>query len=82
METKAIVRGARMSADKGRLVADLIHTNIVQTYHLGQVGVHAHIKVRLSTWYDADGKRMDEPEIQLIETTVGRVLFNRILATV
>ena len=25
METKAIVRGVRLSADKGRLVADLVH---------------------------------------------------------
>jgi DNA-directed RNA polymerase subunit beta' len=52
---------------------------VVLAYELGQVHVHSSIKVRAHTWYDETGSRNDEPEVRMIETTVGRVLFNRIL---
>ena len=44
-----------------------------------QVEVHSEIKLLAKTWYDEKGDRLPEPETRLIETTVGRVLFNRVL---
>ncbi len=61
----------------GRLFADLDEVDLA--YQLGQVEVHTDIKVRAETWYDENGSRMAEPQTRLIETTVGRVLFNRVL---
>jgi DNA-directed RNA polymerase subunit beta' len=43
------------------------------------VDLHANIKVWGETWYDDEGTRLPQPEEKLIETTVGRVLFNRVL---
>ena len=48
-------------------------------YHLNQVEVHSRITVNTETWYDENGDRLPELVTRLIETTVGRVLFNRIL---
>ncbi len=48
-------------------------------YSLGHVEVHSRIKVRVKTWYAENGDRLAEPETRLVETTVGRVIFNRIL---
>lgn len=48
-------------------------------YQLGLVEVHSKIKLFTSTWYDDDGSRMPNEEERLIATTVGRVLFNRVL---
>ncbi len=48
-------------------------------YQLGQVKVHDWIKVFVTTWYDENDRRMAQPQHKLIFTTVGRVLFNRIL---
>ncbi len=61
----------------GRLFADMDEVDLA--YQLGQVDVHANIKVRAETWYDETGSRMVEPQTRLVETTVGRVLFNRVL---
>jgi DNA-directed RNA polymerase subunit beta' len=61
----------------GRLFADMDEVDLA--YQLGQLDVHARIKVRVETWYDETGSRMNEPQTRLIETTVGRVLFNRVL---
>jgi DNA-directed RNA polymerase subunit beta' len=48
-------------------------------YQLGQVEVHTKIKLYTNTWYDDAGNRMQEPEYRLVNTTVGRVLFNQVL---
>ncbi|NIS79141.1 MAG: DNA-directed RNA polymerase subunit beta' [Anaerolineales bacterium] len=48
-------------------------------YSLGQVDIHAPIKLLTLTWYDDDGVRLAEPETRLLETTVGRVIFNMVL---
>jgi DNA-directed RNA polymerase subunit beta' len=48
-------------------------------YNLNQVIVPTGIKLLTETWYDDEGNRMLKPEERLLETTVGRVLFNRIL---
>jgi len=61
----------------GRAFADM--DEVEMAYHLGQVEVHSEIKVRATTWYDDEGTRLAEPETRILETTVGRVMFNRIL---
>ena len=61
----------------GRAFADMDEVEMV--YSLGQVEVHSEIKLRTSTWYNEKGDRLAEPVTRLIDTTVGRVLFNRIL---
>ncbi len=48
-------------------------------YDLGQVHVHAHVKLQAMTWYDENNQRMEEPELRLIDTTVGRIVFNNTL---
>ena len=61
----------------GRAFADMDEVETV--YTLGQVEVHSEIKLLTSTWYDDKGDRLSEPVTRIIDTTVGRVLFNRIL---
>ena len=53
---------------------------VVMAYELGHVDIHAHIKVLTETYYGKNNLRLDEPETRLIETTVGRVIFNNILS--
>jgi DNA-directed RNA polymerase subunit beta' len=48
-------------------------------FELEQIEVHANIQLLTKTWYDDQDNRLVEPEERLIQTTVGRVLFNRIL---
>ncbi len=48
-------------------------------YNLNQVDIHAAIKLRVTTWYDDDNNRLPQSEERLLDTTVGRVIFNRIL---
>src|SRR5574341_1727754 len=48
-------------------------------YQLDQMEVHSRIKLRTMTWFNDKGDRLPQAETRLIETTVGRVLFNRIL---
>jgi DNA-directed RNA polymerase subunit beta' len=48
-------------------------------YQLGYVKVQTRIRLMISTWYDENNDRMEAPEERLIETSVGRVIFNRIL---
>ena len=62
----------------GRSFANL--DEVSMAYQLDQMDVHAKIRVIADTWYDDDGNRLDEKTTRLIDTTVGRVLFNRILS--
>ena len=48
-------------------------------YELNLLDIHANIKLRVKTWYSDDDERLDEPETRIIDTTVGRVIFNTIL---
>ncbi len=48
-------------------------------YQLQQIKVHQRIRVKVTTWYDENDNRLPVPHDELIRTTVGRVLFNRIL---
>ncbi len=52
---------------------------VEMAYRLDQVEVPTEIKLLTETWYDDDNSWRREPESRLIETTVGRVLFNRVL---
>ena len=61
----------------GRTFSDM--DEVVLAYELAQVHIHSNIKVRAHTWYDDTGSRMADPQVRMIETTVGRVMFNRIL---
>jgi len=71
MEQKAEHKG------DGRAFSDI--DEVEMAYALGQVEVHTEIKIRATTWYDDKGNRIPESETRVIETTVGRVLFNRVL---
>ncbi len=61
----------------GRAFSDM--DDVELAYQLGQVAIHANIKVMLTSYYDDKGDRLAEPQRRLINTTVGRVIFNRIL---
>ena len=52
---------------------------VEMAFALDQVEVHSEIKIRAKTWYDENGDRLPEAETRVIDTTVGRVLFNRVL---
>jgi DNA-directed RNA polymerase subunit beta' len=52
---------------------------VMMAYSLGQVEVHAKIKLLSETWYDDNGNRMDNSVTKVIDTTVGRVIFNNAL---
>ncbi len=67
----------RKHRGEGRAFADLDEVELA--YGLGQVEVHTPIRVRADTWYDDKGVRLAAPERRLLQTTVGRVLFNRVL---
>ncbi|HSQ39412.1 MAG TPA: DNA-directed RNA polymerase subunit beta', partial [Anaerolineales bacterium] len=71
MAQKAVHRG------DNRAFADLDEVELA--YALDQVDIHSEIKLRAETWYGDDHKRLPEKEIRIIETTVGRVIFNRVL---
>ena len=62
---------------EGRAFADM--DEVEMAYVLGQVDIHTPIKLKTETWYDEQGERLPEALSALIETTVGRVLFNHIL---
>ncbi len=60
-----------------RIFADMDEVELA--YNLKQIHIHARIQLKVETWYADDGTRLLEAEERLINTTVGRVLFNRIL---
>jgi DNA-directed RNA polymerase subunit beta' len=61
----------------GRIFGEFDEVDLA--FQLDQVDVHANIKLRAQTWYSDDGTRLPEMETRMLDTTVGRVLFNRIL---
>ena len=62
---------------QGRVFGDVDEAELA--YSLDQVHIHARITLRAETWYDATNSRTPVVEERLIETTIGRILFNRIL---
>jgi DNA-directed RNA polymerase subunit beta' len=61
----------------GRNFADADEVELA--YHLGQLEIHSQINVLVTSWYDDNRNRMPSAEERLLKTTVGRVIFNRIL---
>jgi DNA-directed RNA polymerase subunit beta' len=61
----------------GRVFADL--DDVELAYSLGQVDVHAKIKLQVNTWFNDKGERYTRAQRRMIETTVGRALFNRVM---
>jgi DNA-directed RNA polymerase subunit beta' len=68
---------SRAHPGDGRAFASTDEVEMV--YQLEQVDIHSKIKVQVKTWYDDEHNRLPEMETRLIDTTVGRVIFNRIL---
>jgi DNA-directed RNA polymerase subunit beta' len=64
----------------GRIFSNMDEVELA--YSLEQVEVHTHIKLLTHTWYDEHNSRLAEAEERLIDTTVGRVIFNHILPDV
>ncbi len=52
---------------------------VVLAFELGKVEVHTNIKLRVTTRYDDENTRLPEEETRMIDTTVGRAIFNQIL---
>lgn len=52
---------------------------VEMAYRLNQVRVETQIRLQTTTWYGEKGVRLNQPEQRLLNTTVGRVLFNWIL---
>jgi len=61
----------------GRKFADLDEVELA--YSLGQLEIHAKIKLYLNTWYNEKGERYSRAQKRLIDTTVGRALFNHVM---
>jgi DNA-directed RNA polymerase subunit beta' len=61
----------------GRAFSDM--DEVEMAYALDQVSIHAPIKISAATWYDENEERLESQEERIIDTTVGRVIFNRIL---
>jgi len=62
----------------GRLFSDI--DEAMMAYDLGQVDVHAHIRILTETYFDEDNRRLEELEKRIVDTTVGRVIFNNALS--
>ncbi len=61
----------------GKAFSDM--DEVEMAYALDRVSIHAPIKLSVSTWYDENDERLAMQEERIIDTTVGRVIFNRIL---
>ncbi len=61
----------------GRSFIDI--DDVELAYQLDQVEVHTKIKIHTKSWYDDNNNRLEEPKERIIDTTVGRAIFNRIL---
>jgi len=63
--------------EKWRVFSDL--DEVEMAYSLGQVAIHTKIKLAVNTWFNEKHERYARPQKRIIETTVGRSLFNRVL---
>ncbi len=52
---------------------------VIYCYEDGNIGMHEKINYLAETVFDDDGKKLYKPEKRIIQTTVGRVLFNEII---
>ncbi len=61
----------------GRVFGDMDEAEMA--YALNQVELHTKIRLQINTWYDDDHNWLETPKVRLIDTTIGRVVFNRVL---
>jgi DNA-directed RNA polymerase subunit beta' len=61
----------------GRVFGDI--DEVLLAYQLKQVQVHTKIKLRVKTIFNDQNERLKQPEVRIIDTTVGRAIFNDIL---
>ncbi len=61
----------------GRIFSEI--NEVVMAYELGMVDLHAQIKIQAETYFDENNQRIAEPETRVIDTTVGRAIFNSAL---
>ena len=69
----------RVSMGDGLVFADMDEAELA--YRLHKADIHANTKLLTKTWYDDQNNRLLQPEERLISTTVGRIMFNRVLPT-
>ena len=62
---------------EGRAFSSIEEVEMV--WSLGDVDLHAPIKLQIVSWYDDEGARLAEGVKRVIDTTVGRALFNSVL---
>ncbi|GMR09666.1 MAG: DNA-directed RNA polymerase subunit beta' [Anaerolineae bacterium] len=62
---------------EGRAFSSIEEVEMV--WSLGQVDLHASIKLQIASWYDDEGVRQEQAERRVIDTTVGRAIFNSVL---
>ncbi len=72
-----MTREDREHKGAGRAFSDM--DEVEMAYALGDVDIHAPIKLQTITTYDDEHNWLEEAETKVLETTVGRVLFNRVL---
>jgi DNA-directed RNA polymerase subunit beta' len=53
--------------------------DVEMAYSLDQVKIHTKIKLSVNTWYNEKNERYARPQKRIVETTVGRALFNRVM---
>ena len=61
----------------GRIFADL--DDVELAYSLDQVNIHARVKLQVNTWFNEKGERYARAQRRIIDTTIGRGLFNRVM---
>lgn len=61
----------------GRIFASL--EEAIMAYQLGQVEIHAKVRVNTQSWYDEQNSRLEAPQTRIIESTLGRIILNDIL---
>jgi len=69
--------GKKTHKGDGRAFSDL--EEVALAFQLNQIEIHAKIKVKVQTCFDEKKIRLSKPVSRVVETTVGRVLFNQIL---
>jgi len=62
---------------EGRAFSSIEEVEMV--WSLGDVDLHAPIKLQIASWYDDEGVRQEQAVTRVVDTTVGRALFNRVL---
>lgn len=66
--------------EKDRSIRRFVDADEVEmAYQLGQVKIHDEAYIKADTWFDDHNNRLPKAESRIIKTTIGRVIFNRIL---